>query len=199
MRRQSSHAGSLARLLASAALSAVLAASLGGCQTMSDVTGAITSPKTAAIPEDPKQAVDVYGDRYRANRSRGNLSVGHGDPAHAVVLRLPHAAAGRSHVEDVGLRSHAGGRRRSSASRRADRSPAEVLIRIRVDDDVRIRLRDRARTGSRVAEDDDRQRRHSQQQELSTEASLDEATILLLRHVGDPSVRGAATDGARRL
>ena len=67
MRRQSSHAGYLARLLASAAVSAVLAASLGGCQTMSDVTGAIASSKTSAVPDDPRQAVDVYGERYRAN------------------------------------------------------------------------------------------------------------------------------------
>src|ERR1700709_195963 len=74
MRRQSSHtrflAGSLDRLLASAALSAVLAASLGGCQTMSDVTGAISSSKTAAAPEDPRQAVAVYGERLRATGHR---------------------------------------------------------------------------------------------------------------------------------
>ena len=62
MRRQSS----LARYLASAALTAALAAGLGGCQTMSDVTGSLTS-KTAAAPEDPRSAVEVYGDRYRGS------------------------------------------------------------------------------------------------------------------------------------
>ena len=52
MRRQSSHAGfagSLARLpAASAAVTAILAAGLGGCQTMSDVTGSLTSSSSKA-------------------------------------------------------------------------------------------------------------------------------------------------------
>src|ERR1035441_7831384 len=65
MRQQSS----LARLLASAAMTAILAAGLGGCQTMSDITGSITS-KAEASPSpdtDPHRSVDVYGERYRAN------------------------------------------------------------------------------------------------------------------------------------
>ena len=70
MRQQSSLARkSLARLLASAALTAILAAGLGGCQTMSDVTGSI-APKAEANPSveaDPRRAVEVYGERYRAN------------------------------------------------------------------------------------------------------------------------------------
>jgi Flp pilus assembly protein TadD len=60
---------SLARLLASAAVTAILAAGLGGCQTMSDVAGALTS-KAEASPSadaDPRRSVDVYGERYRAN------------------------------------------------------------------------------------------------------------------------------------
>jgi Flp pilus assembly protein TadD len=60
---------SLARLLASAAVTAILAAGLGGCQTMSDVAGALTS-KAEASPgadADPRRSVDVYGERYRAN------------------------------------------------------------------------------------------------------------------------------------
>ncbi|QWG12729.1 tetratricopeptide repeat protein [Bradyrhizobium sediminis] len=62
---------SLARLLASAAATAILAASLGGCQTMSDITGSITS-KAEASPSpgpdaDPRRSVDAYGERYRAN------------------------------------------------------------------------------------------------------------------------------------
>src|SRR4051795_8456358 len=87
MRRQSSHAGYLARLLASAAVSAVLAASLGGCQTMSDVTGAITSSKTAAAPEDTRQAVDVYGERYRANPKDADAALAYGQALRATGQR----------------------------------------------------------------------------------------------------------------
>ena len=39
---------SLARLLASAAMTAILAAGLGGCQTMSDITGSISSKPDAS-------------------------------------------------------------------------------------------------------------------------------------------------------
>src|SRR3981081_660985 len=60
---------SLARLLASAAVTAILTAGLGGCQTMADVAGALTS-KAEASPgadADPRLSWDVYGERYRAN------------------------------------------------------------------------------------------------------------------------------------
>jgi Flp pilus assembly protein TadD len=59
MRRQPS----LARFLASAAVTAILAAGLGGCQTMSDVTGSITNPK------DPEAAI-AYGQALRAAGQR---------------------------------------------------------------------------------------------------------------------------------
>jgi Flp pilus assembly protein TadD len=63
MRQQSS----LARLLASAAVTAILAAGLGGCQTMSDITGSVT-PKAERAPDaDPRRQVEIYGERYRAN------------------------------------------------------------------------------------------------------------------------------------
>src|SRR5260370_28588742 len=64
MRQQSS----VARLLASAAVAAILAAGLGGCQTtMSDITGSL-SPKAETGPDaDPRRSVDVYGDRHRAH------------------------------------------------------------------------------------------------------------------------------------
>src|SRR3982075_433271 len=87
MRQQSSHAGYLARLLASAAVSAVLAAGLGGCQTMSDVTGSITSSKTAAVPDDPRQAVDVYGERYRANPKDADAALAYGQALRATGPR----------------------------------------------------------------------------------------------------------------
>ena len=49
MRQQSS----VARLLASAAMAATLAVGLGGCQTMSDITGSVTS-KAEASPDADK-------------------------------------------------------------------------------------------------------------------------------------------------
>src|SRR5205085_7892040 len=92
MRRQSSLVRSrlfqtrLARLLASAAVTALLAAHLGGCQTMSDVTGAITQ-KSDAAPEDPRRAVDVYGERYRANPKDADAALAYGQALRATGQR----------------------------------------------------------------------------------------------------------------
>lgn len=64
---------SSARLLASVAIVAILAAGLGGCQTagMPDITGALGA-RAEARPEvrpeaDPRRAVDALGEHYRAN------------------------------------------------------------------------------------------------------------------------------------
>src|SRR3954453_13215008 len=75
MRQQSS----LARLLASAAVTAMLAASLGGCQTMSDITASITPPKVEASPDaDPRRAAEVSGERYRANPKDADAALRYG-------------------------------------------------------------------------------------------------------------------------
>ena len=99
MRRQSSHTGHLARYLASAALTALLAAGLGGCQTMSDVTGAITSGgeaksdfKPEAVPDDPRRAVEAYGDRYRANPKDADAALAYGQALRATGQRAQAAA-----------------------------------------------------------------------------------------------------------
>jgi Flp pilus assembly protein TadD len=90
MRQQSSLAqSSLARLLASAAVTAILAAGLGGCQTMSDVTGSITS-KADANPgpdADPRRAVDVYGERYRADPKNADAALAYGQALRATGQR----------------------------------------------------------------------------------------------------------------
>src|SRR6266702_272661 len=76
MRQQSS----LARLLASAAVTAILAAGLGGCQTMSDITGSLTSKTEASAgPDaDPRRAAEVYGERYRANPKDPDAALAYG-------------------------------------------------------------------------------------------------------------------------
>lgn len=83
---------SLARLLASAAVTAILAASLGGCQTMSDITGSITSKKAEASPNpgsdpDPRRAVDAYGERYRANPKDADAALRYGHALRATGQR----------------------------------------------------------------------------------------------------------------
>src|SRR6201991_86572 len=90
MRQQSS----LARLLASAAVTATLAAGLGGCQTMSDITGSITSTsskpdsKTEASPDaDPRRAVEVYGERYRGNPKDADAALRYGQALRATGQR----------------------------------------------------------------------------------------------------------------
>src|SRR3979409_63753 len=85
MRQQSS----LARLLASAAVTAILAVGLGGCQTMSDITGSVTS-KAEPPPSanaDPRRAVDAYGERYRANPKDAEAALAYGQALRATGQR----------------------------------------------------------------------------------------------------------------
>lgn len=59
----------LARFLGSVAVVALLATGLGGCQTagMPDITGALGARAEARKEVDPRRAVEVYGEQYRAN------------------------------------------------------------------------------------------------------------------------------------
>lgn len=80
----------LARLLASAAVTAILAASLGGCQTMSDVTGSIGSKKAesgSSSDADPRRAVEAYGERYRANPKDADAALHYGHALRATGQR----------------------------------------------------------------------------------------------------------------
>src|SRR3954470_19230574 len=85
MRQQSS----LARLLASVALTAVLAVGLGGCQTMSDITGSITSQAdtNSASDADPRRSIEVYGERYRANPKDADAALRYGQALRATGQR----------------------------------------------------------------------------------------------------------------
>src|SRR5271154_1616777 len=103
MRQQTS----LARLLASAAVTATLAVGLGGCQTMSDITGSITSKAEASPDIDPRHAVDVYGERYRANPKDADAALAYGQALRATGQRAQAAAvleqATLSHPGDKAL------------------------------------------------------------------------------------------------
>src|SRR3982074_1944478 len=79
---------SLARLLASAAMTAILAAGLGGCQTMSDITGSITSSKAdAGAAADPGAQLEVYGERYRADPRNAEAALAYGQALRATGQR----------------------------------------------------------------------------------------------------------------
>ena len=78
---------SLARLLASAAVTAILAAGLGGCQTMSDITGSITSKAETGPAADPRSSVEVYGERYRANPKDAEAALAYGQGLRATGQR----------------------------------------------------------------------------------------------------------------
>lgn len=87
MRQQSS----LVRLFASASIVAVLAAALGGCQTMSDVTGSLTS-RAEPAPSDPTRAVEAYGERYRAKPQDAEAALAYGQALRANGQRAQAAA-----------------------------------------------------------------------------------------------------------
>ena len=83
MRRQSS----LAQFLASAAVTAIMAIGLGGCQTMADVKGALTSKAEPPPDVDPRRAAEVYGERYRANPRDAEAALRYGQALRATGQR----------------------------------------------------------------------------------------------------------------
>lgn len=83
-----------ARLLASASLVALAAASLGGCTAMSklsDVTGSI-GPKAEATTADPARAIETYSERYRANPKDPDVALAYGQALRANGQRAQAAA-----------------------------------------------------------------------------------------------------------
>jgi Flp pilus assembly protein TadD len=80
----------LARLLATAAVAAILAAGLGGCQTtgMSDVTGSLGARADA----DPRKETEAAGDRYRANPKDVDAALRYGQALRATGQRAQAAA-----------------------------------------------------------------------------------------------------------
>jgi Flp pilus assembly protein TadD len=88
MRQQSS----LARLLASAAVTAILAVGLGGCQTTSDVTGSLASKTDSSSNADLRHSVEVYGERYRADPKDADNALAYGQALRATGQRAQAAA-----------------------------------------------------------------------------------------------------------
>lgn len=85
MRRQSC----LVRLLASVAVTAMLAAGLGGCQTagMSDVTGSLGAKAKENPASDPHRAAEVYGEKFRANPKDPDAALKYGQALRAIGQR----------------------------------------------------------------------------------------------------------------
>ena len=83
---------SLARLLASAALTTILAAGLGGCQTVPDFTGSLGARADARPEADPRQMAEIYGERYRANPRDAQAALGYGQALRASGQRAQAAA-----------------------------------------------------------------------------------------------------------
>ncbi|MEH6951728.1 tetratricopeptide repeat protein [Nitrobacter sp. NHB1] len=85
MRQQSC----LARLLASAAVTAVLAAGLAGCQTagMPDITGSLGARAEANPATDPHRTAEVYGERFRANPKDPDAALKYGQALRAIGQR----------------------------------------------------------------------------------------------------------------
>src|SRR6204780_5761909 len=81
---------SFARLLASTAVAAILAAGLGGCGTVSDITGSL---KSGSSPDnDPRRAAEVAGERYRANPKDADAALAYGQGLRATGQRAQAAA-----------------------------------------------------------------------------------------------------------
>src|ERR1700723_609288 len=80
------------RLLASVAMTAILAAGLGGCQTMSDITGSISPKNSASAETDSRQAVEVTGERFRADPKNAEAALAYGQALRATGQRSQAAA-----------------------------------------------------------------------------------------------------------
>src|ERR1700716_2126121 len=146
MRRQPSPVRSslfqprLARLLASAAVTAMLAAHLGGCQTMSDVTGAITQ-RSDATPDDPRRAAEVYGERYRANPKDAAAALAYGQALRASGQRAQAAAVlEQATIANPGNKALLAGYGRALADNGNFQQAFDVLGRAHIPDDPDWRI-----------------------------------------------------------
>jgi len=139
MRQQSS----LARLLASVAMTAVFAAGLGGCQTMSDIRGSITSKaEPAPAPgADPRRAVDVWGERYRANPKDADAALAYGQALRATGQRAQAVAVfEQANIANPGNRALLAGYGRALADNGDFQQAFDVLTRAHTPDNPDWRI-----------------------------------------------------------
>lgn len=78
----------LARFLATAATTAILAAGLAGCKTtgMSDITGSVGARAEAppvSPPADPSRDIEAYGERFRSNPRDADAAMRYGQALRA--------------------------------------------------------------------------------------------------------------------
>lgn len=87
--RSSRYHSSLVRHFATAAVTALLAASAGGCSTarLPDVTGSLNSRNETPPDADPRRAAEAYGERYRANPRDAGAALRYGQALRATGQR----------------------------------------------------------------------------------------------------------------
>ena len=73
-------------------MTALLAAGLGGCQTVSDITGSLSTRADPSPVADLQRAAEVTGDRYRANPKDADAALAYGQALRANGQRAQAAA-----------------------------------------------------------------------------------------------------------
>src|ERR1700742_1595023 len=132
---------SLARLLASAAVAAIFAVGLGGCQTTSDITGSI-APKSEPAPDaDPRRAVDAYGERYRVNPKDADAALAYGQALRATGQRAQAVAVfEQANIANPGSRAWLAGYGRALADNGDFQQAFDVLSRAHTPDNPDWRI-----------------------------------------------------------
>jgi Flp pilus assembly protein TadD len=74
------------------AVTAIFAAGLGGCQTMSDITGSISPKPAASTDSDPRRTVEVTAERYHADPKNAEAALAYGQALRATGQRSQAAA-----------------------------------------------------------------------------------------------------------
>src|ERR1700730_13133067 len=132
---------SVARLLASAAVTAILAAGLGGCQTMSDITGSVTSKAEVSADADPRSSAEVYGERYRANPKDADAALAYGQALRAAGQRAQAVAVlEQATIAHAGNKSLLAGYGRALADNGNFQQAFDVLSRAHTPDNPNWRI-----------------------------------------------------------
>lgn len=119
-----------ARLVASAAVTALVAVTLGGCQTMSDITGALAAKPAVSPTADPQRATEVDGDRYRANPKDVDAALAYGQALRANGQRAQAAAVlEQANIANPGNKAVLAGYGRALADNGNFQQAFEVLSR----------------------------------------------------------------------